>query len=118
MTSESEYALIGFSIPQLGLNSSPKCNLDGFIIAARNEELAVVNDQIVHPVGVSLDASLVTILVIPHLSLKPEWTMHVDLSILSSHVQAVVCCAQALCFASYIADRLLALSRHNIPYLG
>lgn len=33
MTSESEYALLGFSIPQLGLNSSSKCNLDCFVIA-------------------------------------------------------------------------------------
>ena len=31
MTSES--ALLGFSIPQLGLNSSSKCNLDCFVIA-------------------------------------------------------------------------------------
>lgn len=117
MTGKGENARFGFGIPQLRVNQVSRNDFNGFVITARDKELAVVNDKIVHPVRVRLDASLVTILAIPYLSLKSEWDVYIDLSVLSSHIQTVIRCAKALGFASNIADRFLAFSRYNIPYL-
>lgn len=59
-----------------------KGHLDRLIITARNEELGVVNEQVIDPVRVSLYATLVMELIIPHLPVKGIHESNVNLSVL------------------------------------
>lgn len=94
-----------------------KGHFDRFVITARNEELGVVNEQVIDPVRVSLDATLVTELIIPHLSVKGIHESNMYLSILPSHKETLLRSTETLGVTFHLTNNLLALSGDNVPNL-
>lgn len=94
-----------------------KGHFDRLIITARNEELGVVNEQVIDPVRVSLYATLVMELIIPHLPVKGIHESNVYLSVLPSHKETLLRGTETLGVAFHLTDNLLALSRDNVPNL-
>lgn len=94
-----------------------KGHFDRLIITARNEELGVVNEQVIDPVRVSLYATLVMELIIPHLPVKGIHESNVNLSVLPPHKETLLRGTETLGVAFHLTDNFLALSRDNVPNL-